>query len=230
MLGKKSPNDGFSWDRISKKSHYVNKQNIIIPISREKNHQKVIHLFASHQKKLNPQLVSSLNLQGIQVCQITFRIHHLDTVDRNGPFCFFVGERPGFPKILKIKNTVPNSHKLFGSAVFSWMGQTQNVHSVPFSFSNLILTSGAPQIICHQPRFPWNKGSHFPSYSLPFGGYRSCFRLHWNHGLLESQDSELGPIDPFVCESKKNIGNLAFRPSGRSHCPWSCHRLSVEDV
>lgn len=38
----------------------------------------------------NPQLVSSLNLQGVQVCQITFRIHHLDSVAVYGPFCFLV--------------------------------------------------------------------------------------------------------------------------------------------
>ena len=40
----------------------------------------------------------------------------------------------------------------------------------------------------HQPRFPWNKGSHFPSYSLPFGGpgrvksqdgvYLCCYQSH----------------------------------------------------
>ena len=29
-------------------------------------------------------------------------------------------------------------------------------------------------IIFHEPRFPWNKGSHFPSKTLPFGGNRSC--------------------------------------------------------
>ena len=29
-------------------------------------------------------------------------------------------------------------------------------------------------IIFHQPRFPWNKGSHFPSKTLPLGGNRSC--------------------------------------------------------
>ncbi len=32
----------------------------------------------------------------------------------------------------------------------------------------------------HQPRFPWNKGSHFPSKTLPFGGNRSCFRSRAN--------------------------------------------------
>ena len=35
-------------------------------------------------------------------------------------------------------------------------------------------------IIFHQPRFPWNSRSHFPYYSPPFAGNRSCFRSRAN--------------------------------------------------
>ena len=32
-----------------------------------------------------------------------------------------------------------------------------------------VLNQSGQIIIFHQPRFPWNKGSHFPSKTLPFG-------------------------------------------------------------
>ncbi len=37
-----------------------------------------------------------------------------------------------------------------------------------------ILKQSDQIVIFHQPRFPWNKGSHFPSQTVPFGGPRSC--------------------------------------------------------
>lgn len=216
MLGKKSPNGGFPWDRISKKSQYLNKQKIIIPISRVNVHQKVIHLFASHfplkPKKLNPQLVSSLNLQGIQVCQITFRIHHLDTVvSVYGPFFVFCGWKTRFPKDLEKwyinKNTVPNWHKLFVSCPFflefiaEILGKP-NFHSIPFSFSDL-LTSEALRITYDYIRILEYPGIMTFSLNLKTPNWVQSIRLF-------------------------RTQNSAFRPSGRSHCPWSCHYLALE--
>ena len=48
------------------------------------------------------------------------------------------------------------------------------------TFSIIYMFTGQMEIIFHQARILWNKGSHFPSYSLPFGGKK----VVWGRDLI----------------------------------------------
>ena len=66
--------------------------------------------------------------------------------------------------------------------MLNWTCNTTMMYHVRFFWGNerskrSIWPNG---IIFHQPTFPWNKGSHFPSKKLPFGAPK----LVWGRGLI----------------------------------------------
>ena len=90
------------------------------------------------------------------------------------------------------------------------------IHSPCFLYILYIWPNG---IIFHQPRFSWNKGSHFPSKKLPFGWPRLWFRSRANliriHNCFAfcikklNRNTELvGGFKPFETYSSSQNGNL----------------------
>ena len=97
-------------------------------------------------------------------------------------------------------------------------------------------------IIFHQPRFPWNKGSHFPSKTLPFGENRSCevaiiwpdickYRLkfetrvfclvqHFNNDrLVENLEDFLSFFEARALEPKSSMGSAVVAASEKLILP-----------
>ena len=68
-----------------------------------------------------------------------------------------------------------------------------------------------PNGIIISPTFglPWNKGSHFPSKTLPFGVPRSCFRSNGWPAVVPKVAL------PVVTTSRQQIDNLPEKPTSR---------------
>ena len=73
-------------------------------------------------------------------------------------------------------------------------------------FWGIIWPSG---IIYHQPRFPWNKGSHFPSKRLPFGGQVVWGRYHLTRNI---SNNHLDHVSIFLNPSRTIIEAFRLGP------------------